>query len=44
MAELAPPASNEKPCTGGPESERSYRWPPRFRPRTVSFPRSSWLS
>jgi hypothetical protein len=21
--------NNEKPCTGGPESERSYRWPPR---------------
>jgi hypothetical protein len=22
--------NNEKPCTGGPESERSYRWPPRL--------------
>src|SRR5215471_13168043 len=30
MTELAPHASYEKPCTGGPESERSYRWPPRF--------------
>ena len=30
MAELAPRARNEKHCTGGPESERSYRWPPRF--------------
>jgi hypothetical protein len=21
--------NNENPCKGGPESERSYRWPPR---------------
>jgi len=30
MAELVPHARYEKPCTGGPEPERSYRWPPRF--------------
>jgi len=37
MAELVPPAGCEKPCTGGPESARSYRWPPRFGfPKTLS--------
>jgi hypothetical protein len=30
MPELALPASNETRCTVGPESEQSYRWPPRL--------------
>jgi len=27
----------DKPCTGGPESERSYRWPPRLGIRKALF-------
>src|SRR5262249_5477688 len=32
--------NNENPCTGGPESERSYRWPPRSRQPKSSVLRS----
>jgi len=28
--------NNEKPCTGGSESERSYRWPTRYGIRELS--------
>src|SRR5215471_1906666 len=38
MAELAPHARYEKPCTGGPPwPPRSYRWPPRFPTAYSSF-------
>jgi hypothetical protein len=34
-------SNNEKPCTGGSESERSYRWPPGTRHPKNSFLRSA---